>query len=297
MPLVKLVSSLPLVGNSYVRGAQLFARAFPLVATTAIIFLSLQTSTASSRAGHPDSDSVALSSAYSARPRFWDCSVGGRVSKINSSEKGVEQGISEALKMLENCPSCREFFGDDDPIMLLKQLVRIKAIVVSDFVPKNFTPTGPNGAWRIGEIWQLWKITSAVAVTVDISPPNGMARARMVKPCIYVNPSSMLVTDGESYGDALAQVRGIVILHELAHVAGVIPVDGLSKRGTKRGSENTLCVMRNCLPCANKSSPCLKDPKSRSPRNRRAYFEPTPRGVRIVNAIHKGPVVRLGRSP
>lgn len=55
---------------------------------------------------------------------------------------------------------------------------------------------------------------------------------------------------GPFYG-ATGQAQIITILHELAHVVGAIPADGLSPAGLTRSQENTELVLKHCKSAVN----------------------------------------------
>jgi hypothetical protein len=202
----------------------------------------------------------------------WDCSFNGLISRKAYDNASVEQGIREARKLLQNCPTCRDVFGQVDPIRLLDRLNSLHAIFMSRQVLRNYEHTQA-GALIVELRFQ--PKPDAHAVTQDISIKS-LLEGRMLlslplrKPCIYVNPESDLFSaePRANYGN-LAQMRGIMILHELGHVAGSLPFDGGSQ-DLPKSKQNTACVMKNCLPCGERVMPCLET--SGNSRRRRLNF-------------------------
>jgi hypothetical protein len=249
MRIVKVVSSLTPKGKAHAWGFQFFARAVRVVAGVALVF-SGQTpthpATSSAQAPKPNS-----SPTRSISSRDWDCSWNKRIPTNQFSTKGVEQGINEALKILENCSSCREFFGKFDAAAILKRLMKMGAIIVSEVMPKGLPVKGSLELIPVKE--------TAAAVTIDFSPRQV---GPFFKPCIYVNPRKFLVDDEASFerfgleGLTLAQARAVAILHELAHIADVIPSDGSVAMGAEMSKKNTTCIRKKCLACDASRQPC-----------------------------------------
>ena len=79
----------------------------------------------------------------------------------------------------------------------------------------------------------------------------------MKSPCVYINKANFVVTGAPAppnFGLYLLypnEQREMAILHELAHVAGVIQFDG-DEKGDLKGTKslaNTSCIRANCVPC------------------------------------------------
>lgn len=182
----------------------------------------------------------------------WKCPRNTSSSANQFSTEGIQQGVNEALKLLENCPTCRQFFGDFDAAPSLRRLMKMGAILISDVVPKGLPPKG-----RDVEFVPMPEV--AAAVTMDYSLRNEDV---FYKPCIYVNPKRFLMVEETSLqgygleGLPLAQARGVAILHELAHVADVIPSDGSKGMFLEQSKKNTICIRQKCLICDGNRQPC-----------------------------------------
>lgn len=241
--------------------------------TTAVILLSAQSVSTSPSTGKffPVSD---LAPSYdSASIADYDCSAGGRIGKGEFSQAGLEEGINEALVVLNKCTSCKKFYGSVDPKELLERLVATKKIIVTKMLPRTLIRNSPKGKWRIDEL-KSWRKTN-VAAAVNLSPklPKGVWN----KPCIYVNPSQFLVVDvGFEYSDTKGlsrkQARALALLHELAHIANVIPRDdhqGNDEVSSWKSSQNTLCVRQNCFECLEPPTTCIHPPIPSELQNRK----------------------------
>ena len=268
MDICRLGSLLGTGGKSFGRDLQPSIGPIKPFAAGAAIILLLYSTTALSKTARIASERRVTSNEYSMRPRAWDCSVRGQIRNVEFETKGVDQGINEALKVLQDCQSCRDLFGDDDPIALLKQLVRLNAIIVSKTGPATYKQDWLGGPYRITGFGPLSPFP-VEAVTLDLFQFLGGHQLKMIAPCIYIDPTSILVRSDSRDGPALARDRALVILHELAHAAGVIPMD---YRDSKRSRENSECVQRNCIPCGQQVSPCIEAQKRHSsPRHRRSF--------------------------
>lgn len=152
--------------------------------------------------------------------------------------------------MLDNCASCREFYGQFNPAANLRRLMKMGVFIVSDFMPVGV----PKRNMDMDPISE-----TAAAVTIDFS---GRQEGTFYKPCVYVNPKKFLVaneTPGTSSGLeglTLAQARGVAILHELAHIANVIPSDGSKGLDAEQSVKNTICIRKKCFACDGSRQPC-----------------------------------------
>ena len=249
MRILKVVSSLAPKGKTHAWGFQFAARAVGVVGAVALM-LSGQTTATTASAQVPKSNS---SQALSMSSRDWDCTGNKRIRTDRFSTKGVQEGVNEALKLLENCSHCREFFGGFDAAATLKRLMKMGAIIVSDVMPKGLPR-------KIEDLQLVYVKQSAAAVSIDFSKRQA---GPFFKPCIYVNPEKFLVVDVPSVegfgmkGLTLAQARGVAILHELAHIADVIPSDGSVGMPAEMSVRNTTCIRKKCIVCDASGKPCF----------------------------------------
>ena len=212
--------------------------------------LSGQTSATTLSAQVPKSNS---SQTLSMSSRDWDCTGNKRIRTDQFSTKGVQEGVNEALKLLENCSHCREFFGSFDAAATLRRLMKMGAIIVSDVMPKGLPR-------KIEDLKLVPVKQSAAAVTIDFSTRQA---GPFFKPCIYVNPKKFLVVDEtsvEGFGLkdlTLTQARGVAILHELAHIADVLPSDGSVGMPAEMSIRNTTCIRKKCIACDASGKPCF----------------------------------------
>ncbi len=163
----------------------------------------------------------------------------------------IEQAIKDAIDILKNCQQCWKLFDSEDPnyaINLLMELQRDQVIVISEESPLRFIFSSD----RYLKVFESAKLVGGAA-TVDLA---GARTGQMKRPCIYIHPKRFLVTGqkAEAYGlfglEAPEQ-RAVAILHELAHVAGIIqPDEGLNKEGKSKSVENTDCIRLNCKSCS-----------------------------------------------
>jgi hypothetical protein len=185
-------------------------------------------------------------------PIDWECPRNRSIPANQFSTEGIQQGFNEALKILENCPTCRQFFGDFDAASSLRRLMKMGAILISDVVPRGLPP-------KKRDVEFVTMPESAAALTMDYSLRQD---GTFYKPCIYVNPKRFLVVEETSLhgygleGLPLAQARGVAILHELAHVAVVIPHDGSKGMHAEQSKKNTICIRQKCLICDGSRQPC-----------------------------------------
>jgi hypothetical protein len=214
----------------------------------------------------------------------------------------VKEGIDEAIKLLKTCRACRKFFGEVNPVSQLKKLRKRRAIIVSNNYHTGYEQAGVD-SFVLREIGVM--NSSMTAAIIDLAP-NKKKRGHG-SPCIYVNPSRFLVDPASFasetksspfYGLTLPQARALAILHELAHIAGVIPPDGILKDGNYEpdieiSEASTRCVRANCLPCADHSQACAEHPASLSSQRHRRPFKPK-RHSSILRRIVSGPSCRLG---
>jgi hypothetical protein len=197
----------------------------------------------------------------------YNCTGGGRL-KSNVSRKFLDQAIIDALAILQDCEPCRKMFlGYEDPIDLLKWLDEDGRIVMSPEYPIGFNP-------RTSEVETEPFDSDTAGITINLT---GGRLGAMQDPCIYINPAQFIALDipAERFGlykVGRAEARAIGIIHELGHVAGCIPYDGIyvDKTGQK-SVENTDCIRKNCVPC-NTFDPCtgvLQQPTRQRSRRRR----------------------------
>ncbi|HVQ38406.1 MAG TPA: hypothetical protein VMS31_12780, partial [Pyrinomonadaceae bacterium] len=159
----------------------------------------------------------------------------------------IEQAIDDALKILKDCELCRQMFdseGSNYPIDLLEQLRRDKAIIISPEAPTRWKLSANRKKLTV-KLSQ--KLNSAAAGVVDLLERRA---GEMGLPCIYVNPTGFMVTGSRAenfglYGLEPRVQRSVALIHELAHVAGVLQFDGDEgeepKNNVKSGA-NTNCV-------------------------------------------------------
>lgn len=250
--------------NAYVGDWKRWAKKFRIVAAATIIILAAHSITRESAASNLVPVPEPLRGSYSAAGGDYDCSAGGRIGQGEFNVEGVKSGINGALKLLEDCPACRQFYGKVDPVDLLNKLVKTRKVIVTKWLPRNWKTTGPPSRWPIGDL-KPWD-KGDVSVSIELSP-IGHGGKQYLRPCIYINPAEFMVTGGDyldsgNKGLSLDQARVLVILHELAHCAGVIPYDGDKdpKVSAWKSVQNTLCVRRNCFPCAEHTSACKPEP-------------------------------------
>jgi|GEM_PF-5452544 len=297
MRIAKFVSSLPRRGRADAPGFQFSASAIAV-----IILLSVHSVAAFSSTSRPTSESEISPSDSAVRPDLTDCSAGGLIPRGKFNEKGVEEGIREAIKILETCRGCRKFFGKVNPISRLKKLRKRGAIIVSNKHHTGFEQVGLN---KFAPTEPEVMPGSMIAFIIDLTPSEDTLE--FISPCIYVNPSRFLVDDASFaledkkspfYGLTLAKARGLAILHELAHIAAAIPLDGVRKGGefeivVDRSEENTRCVLVNCIPCASRPLACSTHSPPQPSQRRRRPFKPK-RHSSILRKFGSGRVVRLG---
>ena len=183
-------------------------------------------------------------------PRKYDCSGGLKVNS-EQGEKYVAEAINDALDILKSCGPCRDMFDSEDAsyaIDLLERLKKNHGIIISARVPED---------WSFSSRYQKLNVKStggfgdAAAMVIDLGRSSS---GEMKLPCIYVNSTNFLVTgataeDFALYGlDPPAQ-RAVAILHELAHVAGIIQADGDEKDEGHKSGANTDCIRHNCISC------------------------------------------------
>jgi hypothetical protein len=250
MRILKVVSSLTPKGQTHGRGSRFFARAVRVVAGVALTLLG-QTAAyvAPAQAQVPKSNS---SQKLSMSPTDWVCPRKKSIPANQFSTEGIQQGVKEALRILENCPTCRQFFGDFDAAPSLRRLMSMGAILISDVVPKGIPAKG-----RDVEFVPIPEVGAAFIEDYSFRQ-DGV----FYKPCIYVNPKRFLVVEETSLqgygleGLPLAQARGVAILHEMAHVADVIPSDGSKGMYAEQSKKNTICVRQKCLMCDGSRGQC-----------------------------------------
>ena len=205
----------------------------------------------------------------------YDCSAKGQIGKGDFPLEGDKKSIDDAIKLLEDCPACQQFYSKVKPVSYLKWLSESGKIIVTEALPLDWDRRkGPAKAseWPIGPIADHgWK-PGEIALTYELSP-TGDGLGKFDRPCIYINPSEFMVT-GRDYSDkaneglTLDQARALVMLHELAHAAGAIQLDGRKGQDPKitasKSLHNSLCVKRNCFnfPCAERMSICPAFPRS-----------------------------------
>ena len=248
MRILKVVSSLAPKGQTHGWGFRFFAGAVRVVAGVALTLL-WQTAAyvAPAQAQVPKSNS---SHKPSMSPTDWVCPRNRSIPANQFSTEGIQQGVNEALKILENCPTCRQLFGDFDAAPSLRRLMKMDAFLISEVVPYGVPKR--DMAFKPME-------ESAAATIVDYSIRQD---GPFYKPCIYVNPKRFLVVEEPSLerygleGLPLPQARGVAILHELAHVAAVIPHDGSKGVYAEQSKKNTICIRQKCLICDGSRQPC-----------------------------------------
>lgn len=201
----------------------------------------------------------------SASPKY-DC-AGNIPHRSIEGEQNVERAIDDALHLLETCEACRRMFSTNPTyaINLLKRLRRDKVIIISDSYPA-VSRLSPDGK-RL-KVYESKKLQSAAALT------RGLVKSKsreLVRPCIYINPTEFIVTGKRAENYALYLLdppvqRAVAMLHELAHVAGILPPDGepdQPKDLKGRSVANTDCVRSNCVSCVFSACPALP-PRSRT---------------------------------
>lgn len=260
MRFLKAASSLPIWAKACDKCVNYYAEAIKLAAFATSLFLSAYPAhrTYSVIVRRPPTTERRM--AISVAVTDYDCSAGGRIGGKKFSKEGMEEGISAALEMLETCPACRKFYGATDPVKLLMALVKKGKLVVSDRYPAYLQRDNRSSPWRVGKKLKRFN-KHTVAVTTEFAPE--WRGHKYLKPCIYINASRYLGKDSEEFASRLTlrQERALAILHELAHVVGVIPSDGVGKLSAWKSAQNQLCVIRNCSPCAKNSIGCVHAPR------------------------------------
>jgi hypothetical protein len=273
MGIFKLLSALPPGGRAYVKGYQRFGG----VITVGILLLLQPIRIYSNSVGFVAEPGI-ISSGISASGGAFDCTARGRIGKGDFDKKGLQEGIDEAFRILKDkdCQSCRQLYGNVDAEALLKQYVEKRAIIMTEWVPTKRLKVD-RGWVYIGDI-------EAIKGTTAVSTLRYSRRNTTYRPCIYVNPSSILgskatYVDPSLFGNiSLRQARGVVILHELAHLAEAVPDDD-NPDMDEVSFENTRCIKRNCAPCAQQLSACIYNltPHVSSERGRgKSSHKPSP---------------------
>lgn len=220
----------------------------------ACLFIACLAPSFRSSADSPVSEQLGQTTTKKPESPAYDCAGDIPYSHIEG-HKLIEKAIDEALKLLGKCESCRRMFSDDPDfaINLLKRMRQDKAIIISEAAPVRFKLSGDGKRLKV---YESQKLADSAAVTQDVADPKARSKSPiMVKPCIYINPKQFIATGETAYKHPLfplsAPVDGAVaILHELAHVARVIALDGPETEETrKKSGANTDCVRRNCDSC------------------------------------------------
>jgi hypothetical protein len=289
--MVKVLSSRPLGETFYFWWFDVSALATWIVRSISIILLLWTVACFITTATGRTSKVVFNGKAHTAddqwrRPKKWDCTDGGIV-RPKSRAKGIDEGIDEALRMLRNCESCRALFNREDPIKLLKRLDEMGAIFESNQAPMWVNKPGFR-SW----VGSIGKITYefAWAITIDVSGERPKLTYPMIKPCIYVNPAGGLVREPQGYTkEDLARERGLLIIHELAHAAGMIPHDGKDPKegitaeiSLKLSIKNQQCIKNHCSPCLSGAwkTLCYDKSLTKPPsRRRRKSRSPTHKAI------------------
>lgn len=260
MRLVMSICALPLGGRAHARRYRL-----SISAIAVSILLSTQSAIALSRATRLISEPETFS--VSVPPITYDCYAGKKIPKGKYSDEGLKEGIEEALAILEKCESCRKFYGSFDPIARLKELDKIKAIIMSDLVPTNREQIkGFRDYFRFTTFERMDESDAEVAALSPFKNKYG----EMIRPCIYVNPSGVLGNNNPHLGSFASgltrrQTRAVVILHELAHIAGNIPKDNKNVKDSEwKSLENSRCIRENCFVCAIHPIACVHRPVPKS---------------------------------
>jgi hypothetical protein len=168
-------------------------------------------------------------------------------------QRNLERAIADALQILKGCKSCQQMFDRTNPnyaIDLLERLDRDKVFIISSVIPRTFLLGRDHQLLRVSS---FQKFNKAAAATLDLASALGGRKTgeEMRKPCIYINPDAFIVSgkpaeDYALYGLEPAVQRAIAILHELGHVAGILPLDN---DGDRKSAANTDCVRLNCISC------------------------------------------------
>lgn len=168
-----------------------------------------------------------------------------------AGEAHLKRAINDVLDILSECQPCRLMFASKDQdyaIDLLKRMRRNKSIIISSKIPTQ---------WKLSSNYKLRVKSSedfgdAAAAVRDLAGSNP---GKMQMPCIYINVAGFFVTaePAESfalYGLEPPVQRAVAIIHELAHVADVIEIDGgETEELRKKSVANTDCVRGNCISC------------------------------------------------
>jgi RHS repeat-associated protein len=149
----------------------------------------------------------------------------------------LSQGITSARNVLQGS-ACRSLFRGRDPVNLLDAYVKNGLIEVNS---RPLVPGRPTqrGHFRDGNVGAATSVATA-----SLTTPSGVIQTAST---ITVNRNgfffSLRTTNGvdirrvsEFRGLSDAQVRGAVIVHELAHAAGVILSDGHDPAQSQRNS-------------------------------------------------------------
>jgi hypothetical protein len=160
----------------------------------------------------------------------------------------IEQAIKDAIAILKKCAQCWKLFDSEDPDYAVNLLTRLKqdqVIVIAEKSPVRWILSSD----RRLKVIESGKLPGA-AGTLDLAGPR---TGEMKRPCIYIHPKGFLVTgelaDGYGlFGLEPPEQRAVAILHELAHVAGIIqPDEGLTEQGQYKSVANTNCIRVNCI--------------------------------------------------
>jgi hypothetical protein len=167
----------------------------------------------------------------------------------------------------------------EDPEAILNSLVKQDAIIVSGFTPTDTVRDAGNFPMRVRSPQKFNGGDVALAFTAF--GPYGQIAGR----CMYVNESQFLARDGmphdlDGKNDlTLPEARGLVILHEIAHLAFSIQDDAPKDPNSAKDIEesirksvaNTVCVKSNCFVCKTLEL-CPDRPKRPKPRPKTDKF-------------------------
>lgn len=165
-----------------------------------------------------------------------------------------QDGINEARARLQK-PLCRNLFGNTNPIALLNRLLKDGNIRYNSLKPTNI------------EVHTLGKKVTKVSISATApigdeyavtTPFSGKLKNGLFYSITYitVNSSSSyatgvtldgidITTVGFQDGLTLLQLRGLVIIHELLHVAKAIPSDN---NNASQSHRNSVLVKWFCFP-------------------------------------------------
>ena len=164
----------------------------------------------------------------------------------------IASASAEVLAILQNHNACSAWFAKTDPDVA-RTFSSLQFWIERDGPEHIVQERGENGYWiRHGPYIARTSENTGAGTNVAINASGAFFRSKAEVFKIEWQQGLELPTNTWQnlhigpYDGATGKAQVITLLHELAHIVGAIPSDGMSPSGLNRSEQNTEVILRHC---------------------------------------------------